>query len=649
MPKSGNKEVNLPVWIYWEGECPRWIQECQRTIFAHARDVRHVTPEEFARLRSVDTDIDLGRLDAAHRADFIRAFLLTKFGGLWVDSDCLVMQPLQPLLNLLSSNDFLFHKERSGYVSNGFIGACAGSKIAATLYDRLCQILRSGRPLGWTSLGSEPLSEIITKSTVPCYELPCELIQPICWSQPEVFFKINDAVDHERAFDEQAICYMLSNNAIQKFQATNRTRALLDDGTFFRFLANKALGEIRETDFDTVKSNVRAGWQQIPFCVEAILDVSPLQVLDVGIGFGRWGMLVREFCTGRKNGNASEEPGMRVIGIETTRSETPKHACLLYDQIHVGGALDIIEAINERWDLVIFEDYDWSANTAPDVLKKALNVSDYVLVNDPVLIESKTVNNNPRRNGHTLPLTLDDLISANLVRGGVGDGDMAKTTGALLLSHSDPRGLKRANPMQRVFEKIIESNRKVQDESLSGPGSCLAQTAEIRRLLPFLLADLNIRSLLDAPCGDFNWLKHVRLDLEEYIGGDIVPALVEQNQKQFADKQRRYLHLDITRDHLPQVDLILCRDCLVHFPLAEVTQALKNFKRSRSRYLLTTTFTGPRRNTEIATGEWRTLNLQLPPFNFPPPLRLVNEKCTEVNGMYSDKGLGLWRLDSLLL
>lgn len=651
MPNSDDKEVDLPVWIYWEGECPRWIQECQRTIFAHARDVRLVTPEEFARLRNVDTDIDLGRLDAAHRADFIRAFLLTKFGGLWVDSDCLVMQPLQHLINLLSSNDFLFHKERSGDVSNGLIGACVGSKVAATLYARLCEILRSGRPLGWTSLGSEPLSEIIRISNAPCYELPCELIQPICWSQPEVFFKINDAVDHERAFNEQAICYMLSNQAIQKFQATNRTRALLDEGTFFRYLAKKALGEEEGTDIEIVKSDVAAGWQQIPFCIEAILDVSPLKVLDVGIGFGRWGMLIREFCTGRKNGSASEESGMLVIGIETTRSEAPKHACLLYDQIHVGGAIEVIEAINERWNLVIFDQlsHDWSANTAHEALDKALNVSDYVLVSDPVLIDSKTVNNNRRRNGHSLPLMLDDLISANLVRAGVRDGDNARTRGALLLSHSDPRGLRKANPMQRVFEKIIESNRRVEDESVSGPGSCLAQTAEIRRLLPFLMAHLNIRSLLDAPCGDFNWLKHVRMALEEYIGGDIVPALVEQNQKQFADNHRRYLHLDITRDHLPQVDLILCRDCLVHFSLAEVTEALKNFKRSRSTYLLTTTFTGPRLNTEIATGEWRTLNLQLPPFNFPPPLRLINEKCTEVNGLYSDKCLGLWRLDNLPL
>jgi hypothetical protein len=177
----------------------------------------------------------------------------------------------------------------------------------------------------------------------------------------------------------------------------------------------------------------------------------------------------------------------------------------------------------------------------------------------------------------------------------------------------------------------------------------LAQTAEIRHRLPFLIADLKIRSLLDAACGDFNWMKHVKLDIEEYIGGDIVPALVEKNQEQFGDRQRRFIYLDITRDYLPQIDLIFCRDRLVHFPLADIIAALKNFKRSRSQYLLTTTFTGARPNTEIAMGDWRTLNFQLPPFNFPQPLRLINEKCTEVNGSYRDKCMALWRLEDLNL
>jgi hypothetical protein len=65
--------------------------------------------------------------------------------------------------------------------------------------------------------------------------------------------------------------------------------------------------------------------------------------------------------------------------------------------------------------------------------------------------------------------------------------------------------------------------------------------------------------------------------------------------------------------------------------------------------LLTTTFTSQRPNRDTSRGEWRTLNLELPPFNFPKPLRVINEKCSEAGGAYWDKGLALWRLSDLPL
>jgi hypothetical protein len=101
--------------------------------------------------------------------------------------------------------------------------------------------------------------------------------------------------------------------------------------------------------------------------------------------------------------------------------------------------------------------------------------------------------------------------------------------------------------------------------------------------------------------------------------------------------------LDITSDELSQADLILCRDCLVHFSFENIRKALNRIKNSGATYLLATTFTGPRTNQDIQTGCWRKVNLQAPPFNFPEPIELINEKCTE-GSAYADKSLGLWRV-----
>ena len=48
-------------------------------------------------------------------------------------------------------------------------------------------------------------------------------------------------------------------------------------------------------------------------------------------------------------------------------------------------------------------------------------------------------------------------------------------------------------------------------------------------------------------------------------------------------------------------------------------------------------------------GKWRTLNFNLPPFDFPEPMLVINEKCTEADGAFKDKSLGVWRLADLPL
>lgn len=88
--------------------------------------------------------------------------------------------------------------------------------------------------------------------------------------------------------------------------------------------------------------------------------------------------------------------------------------------------------------------------------------------------------------------------------------------------------------------------------------------------------------------------------------------------------------------------MLLCRDCLVHLSHDQVKDAMRNVKRSAITYLLTTTFVRREANADIPTGEWRPLNLQRPPFDFPPPLRLIDEQCPHPE--FRDKALGLWRV-----
>lgn len=192
-----------------------------------------------------------------------------------------------------------------------------------------------------------------------------------------------------------------------------------------------------------------------------------------------------------------------------------------------------------------------------------------------------------------------------------------------------------------IFSDIYRNNHWGDPESVSGRGSTLARTVAVRRELPALLASVGARSLLDAPCGDFNWMRRVELNGVEYVGADVTPELISRNRREHAGPGRTFVVADITRDRLPRADVILCRDCFIHLSFRDVYAAVANFKRSGAAFLLATTHVNVGENEDIRTGGWRSVNLQGPPFNFPPPRRLITEDAE------LGKCLGLWSLDEL--
>jgi SAM-dependent methyltransferase len=197
------------------------------------------------------------------------------------------------------------------------------------------------------------------------------------------------------------------------------------------------------------------------------------------------------------------------------------------------------------------------------------------------------------------------------------------------------------------FIEIYDKNIFGGVESKSGNGATLEQTVIIREEIPRLFEELDVRSVLDAPCGDFNWMKEIIKQSPNirYIGLDIVPELIEANTKAYASETVTFQLGDIMTDDLPQVDLIICRDCLVHMPIDHALKAVENFRRSGARYLLCTTFTGREENKEeFIRGLWRALNMEKHPFNLGPASRLINENCTEAGDFLADKCLGLWDL-----
>ncbi|HVT83303.1 MAG TPA: class I SAM-dependent methyltransferase [Phycisphaerae bacterium] len=205
-------------------------------------------------------------------------------------------------------------------------------------------------------------------------------------------------------------------------------------------------------------------------------------------------------------------------------------------------------------------------------------------------------------------------------------------------------------PRAEVFADIHRQNAWGSAESISGPGSELAQTRAIRGALPALVNRLGVHTFLDAPCGDFHWMQEVDLGRVDYVGVDIVPALIAENQRQFrrapsdAAGSREFLQSDLVAPAapLPAADLVMCRDCLMHLSFEEARAVLANLCGTGADHLLITTFPGSTRNADIGRGGWWPMNLELSPFHFPPPLELIAENPPDPEAQRLQKSVGLW-------
>jgi hypothetical protein len=191
---------------------------------------------------------------------------------------------------------------------------------------------------------------------------------------------------------------------------------------------------------------------------------------------------------------------------------------------------------------------------------------------------------------------------------------------------------------EQVFTNIFKRNWWNNSESRSGWGAELKRTVSIRAELPEFVRRHDVQSLLDAPCGDFHWMRHVDWPSGfRYVGADIVHDLIADNSQKYPGVE--FLELDVLRDRLPDVNAWLARDLMIHFPDQAVRTAINQFRHSTISYLLATTYPNARQNNDIRFGQVRHLNLCAPPFGLPPPFETLREDDDPDTG----RVIGVWR------
>lgn len=189
----------------------------------------------------------------------------------------------------------------------------------------------------------------------------------------------------------------------------------------------------------------------------------------------------------------------------------------------------------------------------------------------------------------------------------------------------------------RIFSRIYEKNLWSCDETRSGSRAARGATMALVLSLQKFFAEKKILRLLDAGCGDVNWIFQASSGLEYYFGIDLVEGMIQQNIRLHSQRQGCFFSVgDIGRVALPKADAIICRHVLTHQSNKNIHAALENFLTSGASWLILTSYDAAE-NDDVSVGEWRKLNLTKAPFNFPPPVQQIQDG----GGCW----LGVWYMD----
>jgi len=199
---------------------------------------------------------------------------------------------------------------------------------------------------------------------------------------------------------------------------------------------------------------------------------------------------------------------------------------------------------------------------------------------------------------------------------------------------------------QRFSETYNQKKWGAGLETVSGEGSTMERTATVRKELPGLLRELNVRSMIDAPCGDYYWMKEIALPVESYQGFDLVPEIIEKNKQQYEKAPAvTFAVKDLIIDPLPKADLIMIRDCFIHLSLGHIKKILRNVVDSGTTWLLCSHSVQETSNRDISSGPGcRGVNMTLAPLHLPEPRRVIVEEIKNEKPYYV---LGLWHRDEV--
>jgi SAM-dependent methyltransferase len=118
--------------------------------------------------------------------------------------------------------------------------------------------------------------------------------------------------------------------------------------------------------------------------LSVIQNLQPRSVLDIGCGFGKYGVLIREYLDVWQERLEPDTWKTRIVGVEAFAAYKNPIVDYVYDQVHVGPAEQVVNTLGS-FDVVLIADVieHLERSAAVTLVNRCLEISPVLIISTP--------------------------------------------------------------------------------------------------------------------------------------------------------------------------------------------------------------------------------------------------------------------------
>lgn len=246
------------IYLYWIGKEYKLISILRKLIYLHSTNgigyKIHLLTDKNINDYIHDIPDYFSNLCPAHQADFVRVNVICNYGGIWLDSDIIVIDSLDSLFDFIETKNGFFIKENNYILCNGIFGSRPNTSIMIEWKTQMRFLLdiKLGK-INWCEIGNELLQSIYNNNNdlYDNYKIfnGLDNLYPVNWNKCVAEFIDKSYDNYKNIIREYQPLVVLVNSVYKKLEYKTE-KEILKCNMPLNYFINKSLENMKLIDYD---------------------------------------------------------------------------------------------------------------------------------------------------------------------------------------------------------------------------------------------------------------------------------------------------------------------------------------------------------------------------------------------------------------